>query len=383
MLTGEVALAGRAPERTFGRYKLLGLLGRGGMGEVWRAYDTATDRIVAIKVLPPHSAEDREFQQRFRREARTAAALNDPHVVPIHGYGEIDGQLYVDMRLIEGRDLMRYIVEHGGRLSPERAVTVIEQVAAALDSAHRAGLVHRDIKPSNILVANARDFVYLIDFGIARNAADTSLTRSGDTLGTVAYMAPERFDGATDPRCDVYSLACVLHECLTGGRPYPGNSLEAQLVGHLNTPPPRPSTMVRGLPRALDEVIGRGMAKNMKAFYQTAPELAEAARAALRPRPAPPPPPPPTPPPRPARFGEVPTQLAPAQSVTPELSPPPSAPPSNTPQPSVQEPDAPIPQRCPPRRPNRRGRARSRPIPRRSPPSSAPTMATSEAQSTC
>ncbi|MCV6973042.1 serine/threonine protein kinase [Mycobacterium bourgelatii] len=353
------------------------------MGEVWRAYDTATDRIVAIKVLPPHSAEDREFQQRFRREARTAAALNDPHVVPIHGYGEIDGQLYVDMRLIEGRDLMRYIVEHGGRLSPERAVTVIEQVAAALDSAHRAGLVHRDIKPSNILVANARDFVYLIDFGIARNAADTSLTRSGDTLGTVAYMAPERFDGATDPRCDVYSLACVLHECLTGGRPYPGNSLEAQLVGHLNTPPPRPSTMVRGLPRALDEVIGRGMAKNMKARYQTAPELAEAARAALRPRPAPPPPPPPTPPPRPARFGEVPTQLAPAQSVTPELSPPPSAPPSNTPQPSVQEPDAPIPQRCPPRRPNRRGRARSRPIPRRSPPSSAPTMATSEAQSTC
>lgn len=338
-------MAGRAPERTFGRYKLLGLLGRGGMGEVWRAYDTATDRIVAIKVLPPHSGEDREFQERFRREARTAAALNDPHVVPIHGYGEIDGQLYVDMRLVEGRDLLRYIAEHGGRLSPERAVAIIEQVAAALDSAHRAGLVHRDIKPSNILVANARDFVYLIDFGIARNAADTALTRSGDTLGTVAYMAPERFNGATDPRCDVYSLACVLHECLTGGRPYPGNSLEAQLMGHLHTPPPRPSTIVRGIPRALDEVIGRGMAKNMTARYQTAPELADAARAALRARPAPPPPPPA----RPPRQADVATKMAPtmapAQHLIPDVSPPASAPPPSGPPARPPEPSPPAPKR--------------------------------------
>ncbi|MGZ4527867.1 MAG: serine/threonine-protein kinase, partial [Mycobacterium sp.] len=161
------------------------------MGQVYRAYDAATDRVVALKVLPPNLAEDQEFQQRFRREARIAASLNDPHVVPIHSYGEIDGRLYVDMRLIEGRDLLQYIDENGGRLSPERTVAVIEQVAAALDSAHRVGLIHRDVKPKNILITNARDFVYLIDFGIARTLADTSLTQTGHTMGTVAYMAPE------------------------------------------------------------------------------------------------------------------------------------------------------------------------------------------------
>lgn len=177
---------------SFGQYELRELLGRGGMGQVYRAYDTSTDRIVALKVLPAHLAEDSEFQQRFRREARIAASLNDPHMVPIHSYGEIDGRLYVDMRLIEGRDLLQYIRDHGGRLDPQRAVAVIEQVAAALDTAHEVGLIHRDIKPSNILVTN-REFVYLIDFGLARTAADTALTQSGHTMGTMAYMAPERF----------------------------------------------------------------------------------------------------------------------------------------------------------------------------------------------
>ena len=173
------------------------------MGQVFRAHDTETDRIVALKLLPPHLAEDAEFEERFRREARTAAGLNDPHVVPIHGFGEIDGRLYVDMRLIEGRDLRAYMTAHGGRLSPAAAVAVIEQIAAALDSAHQAGLVHRDVKPSNILVANARNFCYLIDFGIARATTDTTLTQTGHTMGTLAYMAPERFRGKTDPRADV------------------------------------------------------------------------------------------------------------------------------------------------------------------------------------
>jgi serine/threonine protein kinase/cyclophilin family peptidyl-prolyl cis-trans isomerase len=251
------------------------------MGQVFRAYDVATDRVVALKVLPPHMAEDNEFQQRFRREARIAASLNDPHVVPIHNYGEIDGQLYVDMRLIEGRDLEHYIAEHGGRLSAERAVAVIEQVAAALDAAREVGLIHRDVKPSNILVTRARDFVYLIDFGIARAAADTALTHTGHTMGTVAYMSPERFRGTTDHRADVYSLACVLYECLTGQRPYPGDSFEVQINGHLNTPPPRPSLVAPGVPPSLDEVVARGMAKDPDQRYQTAIELAEAARAAL------------------------------------------------------------------------------------------------------
>ena len=285
---------------SFGHYQIVELLGRGGMGRVYRAYDASTDRVVALKVLPPHLAQDDQFQERFRREARIAASLNDPHVVPIHGYGEIDGQLYVDMRLIEGRDLVDYITENGGRLSPERAVAVVEQVAAALDTAHGVGLIHRDIKPKNILVTQARDFVYLIDFGIARAATDTSLTNTGHTMGTVAYMAPERFRGTTDHRADVYSLACVLYECLTGSRPYPGDSIEEQLNAHVNAPPPRASIIAPGVPPAFDAVIARGMAKDVESRYQSAMELAEAARAALAGAgdAAPPGPPPPAQPPQ-------------------------------------------------------------------------------------
>ncbi len=266
---------------TFGHYELRELLGPGAEGQVYRAYDVATDRVVALKVLPPQMAEDDEFAQRFRREARVAANLNDPHVVPIHSYGEIDGQLYVDMRLVEGRDLTHYMAEHGGRLGADRSVAVIEQVAEALDAARQEGLIHRDVKPSNILIANARDFVYLIDFGIARTAADTALTRAGHTMGTVAYMSPERIQGTTDHRADVYSLACVLYESLTGQRPFPGDGMDEQLDGHLNTPPPRPSLAIPDVPEALDDVVARGMAKDPDQRYQTAVELAQAARSAL------------------------------------------------------------------------------------------------------
>ncbi|HEX7825883.1 MAG TPA: serine/threonine-protein kinase, partial [Mycobacterium sp.] len=157
----------------FGRYQLIDLLGRGGMGEVWRAHDTEIDRVVALKMLLPHFAKDPDFDKRFRREARIAARLNDPHVVPIHDVGEIDGRLYVTMRLIDGVDLDALL--RTGPLPPERAVHIIEQIASALHTAHRAGLVHRDVKPSNILLAD-NDFAYLIDFGIARAADDTGLT---------------------------------------------------------------------------------------------------------------------------------------------------------------------------------------------------------------
>src|SRR6185312_7053681 len=149
----------------FGRYRLVSVLGRGGMGEVWRAHDTATDRTVAVKLLPPQLVDDDTYVQRFRREAHAAARLNSPHVIPIHDYGEIDGRLYVDMRLIEGRDLQSVLAD--GPLEPARAVRIIEQVAKALQAAHRVGLVHRDVKPSNILL-DEDDFAYLIDFGIAR-----------------------------------------------------------------------------------------------------------------------------------------------------------------------------------------------------------------------
>jgi serine/threonine protein kinase len=269
------------PGASFGHYQLQDELGRGGMGQVFRAYDTATNRVVALKLLPPHLAEDHKYQERFRREARTAASLNDPHVVPIHNYGEIDGHLYVDMRLIEGRDLHQYIAESGGRLSAAAAVAVIDQVAGALASAHNAGLVHRDIKPSNILVTKARDFVYLIDFGLAQAAGDASLTNTGHTMGTMAYIAPERLSGTTDQRSDVYSLACVLYECLTGRRPYRGETMEAQISGHLKTPPPRPSAAASDIPPAFDEVIARGMAKDPQLRYQTTIEFADAAKGAI------------------------------------------------------------------------------------------------------
>jgi predicted Ser/Thr protein kinase len=263
----------------FGRYRLLKLLGRGGMGEVWRAYDTDTNRVVALKVLLPQLTDNPAFEQRFRREAYTAAALSEPHVVPIHNFGEIDGRLYVDMRLIEGRDLQSLLAE--GPLSPPRAVMIVEQVAAALRAAHTAGLVHRDVKPSNILIA-VDDFAYLIDFGIARTADQTGLTTSGSVIGTWAYMAPERFGTeAVDWRADVYALACVLYECLTGARPFPGDSIEQQVAGHITAPPPRPSLMAAGLPPAMDEVIATGMAKAPENRYQSATDLADAARVAL------------------------------------------------------------------------------------------------------
>jgi ABC-type amino acid transport substrate-binding protein/predicted Ser/Thr protein kinase len=263
----------------FGHYQLQQLIGRGGMGEVYRAYDTNTDRVVALKLLPPHMAADELFQQRFRRESQAAAGLNDPHVVPIHGFGEIDGRLYLDMRLIEGRNLGTILEDSEVPLDPAFAVRVVEQVATALDAAHEAGLIHRDIKPSNILIT-PREFVYLIDFGLARTVGDKGLTTAGSTLGTMSYMAPERFEaGQVDPRSDIYALTCVLYECLTGERPYPAESLEQQIAGHMTAPVPRPSAINPSL-RAFDEVIAKGMAKKPARRYQTAGELAAAARLA-------------------------------------------------------------------------------------------------------
>jgi serine/threonine-protein kinase len=263
----------------FGRYQLIELLGRGGMGEVWRAHDTEIDRVVALKMLLPHFAQDPEFVTRFRREARAAARLDDPHVVPIHEVGEIDGRLYVTMRLINGVDL--HTLLNDGPLDARRAVYIIEQIASALHSAHQAGLVHRDVKPSNILLAQ-NDFAYLIDFGIARATGETGLTSVGSTLGTWSYMAPERFgDGEIGPSCDVYALACVLYECLTGELPFPGTTLEQIAVGHMVMPPPKPSEDRDTVPTALDDVIATGLAKLPTDRYQSTVAMAAAARNAI------------------------------------------------------------------------------------------------------
>jgi serine/threonine kinase PknH len=264
----------------FGRYRLIELLGRGGMGEVWRAHDTATNnRTVAIKLLPAQLAADRTFVARFRREADAAAGLSNPHIIPIHTYGEIDGRLYVDMRLVEGRDLERVLA--GGPLEPGRAVRVVEQVAQGLHAAHKVGLVHRDVKPSNILL-DEDDFAYLIDFGLARGADETGFTGSGGIIGSWHYMSPERLQaGQVDARADIYALACVLHECLTGDTPYPGNNFEQQITAHLMEPPPRPSSTDPNIPKHLDAVIATGMAKDPGLRYATAVELARAARDAI------------------------------------------------------------------------------------------------------
>src|SRR6202011_3913144 len=264
----------------FGRYRLIKLLGRGGMGEVWRAHDTDTDRIVAIKVLPVNFSENEDFKQRFRREAHAASRLNTPHVVPIHNYGEIDGRLYVDMRLIEGRDLQEVLAD--GPLPPGRAVRIIEGIALALHAAHEVGLLHRDVKPSNILL-DRNDFAYLIDFGIARAADETRLTKSGNAIGTFAYIAPERLESRAeeDARADIYSLACVLYECLTGQPPFDEDSMARLVAAHLNTPPPQPSITQPNVPAQFDPVIATGMAKDPDNRYATTVELADAAHDAI------------------------------------------------------------------------------------------------------
>ncbi|MFE3541483.1 protein kinase [Nocardia sp. NPDC059177] len=264
----------------FGPYELRSMLGKGGMGEVYEAYDTGKDRVVALKLLAEELAQDPAYQVRFRRESQAAAKLAEPHVIPIHDWGVINGVLFIDMRLVPGTDL-RTVLHQGGPLSPDRAVAVVEQIAAALDAAHAGGLVHRDVKPANILVTPA-DFAYLADFGIAHTEGDSAVTQTGMAMGSYIYMAPERFDvGPISHRADIYSLACVLHECLTGGSPFPAASMSVLIRAHLSEAPPRPSAIIHGLPPGLDDIIARGMAKDPADRYASAGALAVAAREVL------------------------------------------------------------------------------------------------------
>ena len=263
-----------------GPYRLRRLLGKGGMGEVYEAEDTVKDRIVALKLLPEAVSHDPVFRKRLQREAHAAGRLQEPHVVPIHDYGEVDGLLFVDMRLIDGVDL-RQVLRTQGPMAPARAVAIVQQIAGALDAAHAGDVLHRDVKPENILITG-EDFAYLVDFGIANAATDEKLTELGTAVGTYAYMAPERFTSApVSHRADVYALACVLHECLTGSAPYPGDSISAVIAAHLNQPPPRASRLRPGIPDAVDQVIARGMAKRPEDRYASAGELAAAATDAL------------------------------------------------------------------------------------------------------
>lgn len=253
------------------------------MGQVWLAHAEPADGRpggqVALKLLPAELAADQTYRRRFEREAELAARLHDRHIVPIHAHGVLEGRLFIEMEYVEGEDLSRTLRANGA-LPAARAVDIVAQVAAALDTAHRAGSVHRDVKPSNIVVR--RDgFAYLIDFGIARGADSAALTASGLTVGTWAYMAPERFTGHADARADIYSLGCVLYECLAGARPFGETDPARQMHDHLTTTPPSVRALAPGIPAELDRVIARAMAKEPDDRYRSAGEFARAAAAAL------------------------------------------------------------------------------------------------------
>ncbi|CAI7974321.1 ABC transport system ATP-binding/permease protein [Frankia sp. Hr75.2] len=320
-------------QRMFGPYRIEELLGRGGMGEVYRAYDTGQQRMVALKLLLPSLAGDSHYTERFRRESETVAQLREPHVIPIHRHGEIDGQLFIDMRLVEGAHLGTVL--RGGPLDPRTAVDVVEQIASALDAAHADGLVHRDVKPSNVLCAGRgrpTDFVYLVDFGIARTVEGAGMTATGAAIGSIEYMAPERFlSDRVDHRADVYSLACLLFECLTARRPFVTAERLGVIRAHLEEPPPVLSAVRPGAPAALDAVIAQGLAKSPADRHPAASVFAAAARAALgSAAPA-------QPPAAPATGGRWWTRTNAAPAATPASSPPSApapGPPTPTPTPT-------------------------------------------------
>ena len=258
-------------------------IGRGGMGVVYVATQVFPERRVALKLLSSDLAADPAFRERFVRESNAAASTEHPSIVPVYGAGESDGQLYLAMRFIEGVDL-RALLEHEGTLSPERAALICAQVADALEAAHERGLVHRDVKPGNVLL-DARDRAYLSDFGLIRaTRIDTEITKTGQFMGTVDYVAPEQIRGdEVDGRADVYSLGCVLYECLTGSPPFRRDSEVATMYAHLEQDGPAPKSERADLPRSLDDVVTKATAKRPAARFATAGEMAGALRgSALR-----------------------------------------------------------------------------------------------------
>jgi serine/threonine-protein kinase len=260
--------------------------GAGGMAVVFRARDAVLGRLAALKVLSPALAADQEFRARFLRESQAVASVEEPHIIPVYGAGEVDGVLYIATKFVPGGDLADVMERAGGALEPGRAVTFIEQVAAALDAAHAAGLVHRDVKPGNILVDAAPgrgECAYLSDFGLSKKSmAASGLTATGTFLGTPDYCAPEQIRGLpVDGRGDQYSLACMTFALLTGNLPFRRQETMATLFAHLNDPVP-PLSRYRGdLPPGTDAVLARGLAKQPRDRYGRCGEFAAALRQAL------------------------------------------------------------------------------------------------------
>lgn len=267
-----------SPGTVIAGLRVEGLVGRGGMGVVYRATDIRLNRPVALKLIADDRAGDAAFRERFEREARLTASLDHPNVIPVYAAGEEDGALYLAMRFVPGTDLHE-LLRREGRIAPEAAAAIVRQVAEALDAAHAAGLVHRDVKPANVLLSG--DHVYLSDFGLTRAVEDEArLTDTDERLGTVDFMAPEHLRGQrTDARSDVYALGCVLFAALTGSPPFHRQSAMATISAHLEDAIPRPSAYA-ALPDELDEVVVRALAKDPAHRFQSAGDLGRAAVAA-------------------------------------------------------------------------------------------------------
>ncbi|MGH8879410.1 MAG: serine/threonine-protein kinase, partial [Stackebrandtia sp.] len=265
------------------RYRLIERIGAGGMGEVWRAEDLMLERVVAVKALHPAMADNADVRQRFLREARTVAALSAPGVVAMYDTAEEtapDGSVlsYLVMEFVVGRPLSEH-VDSGDRLPPETDMLLMAQVAQGLDAAHRVGIFHRDVKPTNILVNRSGDAT-LVDFGIARRAGDTALTTSGAVMGTVEYASPEQLRGEElTPASDVYSLGIVAYECLTGRRPFEGQSVATVIAGHLNRTPP---ALGQEVAAPIARVVMRALAKDPGDRFDSAAELNRACHDAVR-----------------------------------------------------------------------------------------------------
>lgn len=267
----------------FAGYWIDRLLDRGGMGVVYKAMDVDLDRAVALKLIAPEWMEDDNATARFRTEARLAASLEHPNIVPVHRGGEEQGVLYLAMRFVPGTNLRRMIDR--SPLPLETTGAILTQIASALDAAHARGLVHRDVKPANILISDetAQTHAYLTDFGLTKRPGSTGgLTGTGLWVGTADYVAPEQIQGHTiDGRADIYSLGCVLYEMLTGEVAYPKDGDIAKLWAHISSPPPQPSATRTDLVPAFDDVVAKATAKDPADRYATAGEMATAAREAI------------------------------------------------------------------------------------------------------
>ena len=266
-------------------FRIVSLIGQGAVGSVYLAEDVRNAKPAALKLLGDELARDERFRQRFLRESELAASLDHPSIVTTLASGEDGGRLYLAMEYVEGPDL-REVLRRDGNLHPSRALDIVGQIADALDAAHEAGLVHRDVKPGNVLVAerDGREHVYVCDFGLARHVSSvSSLTGDRGFVGTIDYVPPEQIAGGEiDRRADVYSLGCVLFECLAGSRPFERDSELSVVFAHLNEPSPRLSDFRPELPPAFDDLFATALAKSPDDRYATCGELVAAARAALR-----------------------------------------------------------------------------------------------------